>query len=133
VHLHGRGTFARNGSWLTWTAQPDTYGEGARLHAAFAGNCTLTISENTGWTSLYWGHEETQTYGSVRQTATDPVFLHVLYPTPLNGTPPALVDRSGSGIVSLELTEDAGITNVAVQRDQVLRTAGPLATDAIFA
>jgi len=133
VHLHGRGTFARNGSWLTWTAQPDTYGEGARLHAAFAGNRTLTISENTGWTSLYWGHEETQTYVSVRQTATDPVFLHVLYPTPLDGTPPALVDRSGSGIVSLELTEDAGITNVAVQRDQVLRTAGPLATDAIFA
>ncbi len=134
VHLHGRGAFTREGTRMTWTAPDDAYGEGGALHAAFVGNAPLIVDETSGWTSLYWAHEEPQTYVSVRQTATAPVFLHVLYPTPSGGAPPGVIDLSGDGIVSAEIVESEGaVTNVAVQRDPAFRTAGPLGTDAAFA
>ncbi|QXD14098.1 heparinase II/III-family protein [Rhodocaloribacter litoris] len=134
VHLHGRGALTRDGTRMTWTAPADTYGRGGRLHAAFVGNGPLIVDETSRWTSLYWGHEEAQTYVSVRQSGTAPVFLHVLYPTPVEAPAPQVTDLSADGIVSAEIVEDDGATtNVAVQRDPAFRTAGPLGTDAAFA
>ncbi|WP_178139389.1 heparinase II/III domain-containing protein [Rhodothermus profundi] len=133
VYLHGRGVFSRDDPWMIWTAPEDTYGEGGRLYAAFVGNRTLTITEAEGWTSFFWGHEEEQRYIAVRQQANDPVFLHVLYPAEVDENPPLFMDQSVAGMVSIELTDQESTTNVAVQRDQRVRAAGPLATDATFA
>ena len=133
VQLHGRGQPTRTDNQVTWTAGDDEFGDGGALHAGFVADGPISYDNLQGWTSFYFSREEAQTGVAARRTATTAAFLHTLVAGPESSTAPPLTDRTVGDLVSAELQTDTGALHLATQRDNTVRTADRITTDATFA
>ncbi len=130
LNIHSRGTMSRTDNKISWLTGTDNYGTPQKLHAFVLTSGTKTITNKTGWTSL-WKDSVAQSYVEVAQTDSNAAFMHLLYPDVSTSAFPTVTDLTSNGVLSFQLTT-SDVDQFTLQKANNLITIGNLNTNAVF-
>lgn len=130
LNIHSRGTMSRTDNKITWLTGTDNYGTPQKLHTFVLTSGTKTITDKTGWTSL-WKDSVSQSYVEIAQTDSNVAFLHLLYPDASTSSFPTITDLSANGVLSFQLTS-TDVDIFALQQSNNTISLGKLSTNAVF-
>lgn len=130
LNIHSRGTMSRTDNKITWLTATDTYGTPQKLHAFVLTSATKTITNKTGWTSL-WKDSVAQSYVEIAQTDSNAAFLHLLYPDASSSSFPSVTDLSSNGLLAFQLTS-SDVDQFSLQKANNTFMVGKLTTNAVF-
>ncbi len=130
LNIHSRGTMSRTDNKISWLTGTDNYGTPQKLHAFVLTSGKKTITNKTGWTSL-WKDSVAQSYVEIAQTDTNVAFIHLLYPDVSTSTFPVVSDLSTNGVISFQVS-GSEVDQFSLQKVNNTLTVGKLTTNAVF-